>query len=363
LDVANRRKVLHVGNVFGGGVMVAVGDYVRSTSASYDHVVLARPRDRDDTGIDCPAKFYPLRTGWFGLEAVALIRGVVAAEAPDLVHLHSSWAGLWGRLGVPRRIPVAYSPHCYAFERTDVSTLSRLVFWSIEWILSRLRRTVTVAVSPRETALATCLNPAQLVTYVPNVADVAVSPPTGRTATTHLRVVGAGRLAVQKGWDWFAQVAQAVRDQGADVEFTWLGGGPADVEATLRSSGVHVTGWRSRAEVVRRMAAADVYLHSAAWEGAPLTALEAVALRLPVLCRNTEAMDSLGFPLLFSTSDGAADWLVRASANRSLLKAYEEDFRSIAARHSAERQVDRLATAYQSAMTDLVENSAAARRS
>jgi glycosyltransferase involved in cell wall biosynthesis len=357
-----RPKVLHIGKIFGGGVMVAIADYIRSTTAQYDHVVLARPADQDDTGVNCRTRFLELPTGWFGIAAIRSIRKAVAAEAPDIVHLHSSWVGLWGRLGVPRRVPVAYSPHCYAFERTDISRNLRRTFWFAEWLLSRIRRTVIIAVSPRETELAVGLNPRQSVAYVPNVADITSSPGTSRTPTSCLSVVGAGRLVPQKGSDWFGEVAQAVRAKSGQVSFTWLGGGSADVEARLSRSGVQVTGWLPRAEVVKKMTSADVYMHSAAWEGAPLTALEAVSLRLPVLCRQIKSMTSLGFPLLFSRAEDAANWLIHASENRSMLSAHDDAFQSIADRHSVQCQVDQLIQAYRCTLQEFSHHEGAVAR-
>ncbi len=49
------------------------------------------------------------------LEARALAR-VIAAEDPDLVHLHSSKAGLAGRLALRGRRPTLFQPHSWSFE-------------------------------------------------------------------------------------------------------------------------------------------------------------------------------------------------------------------------------------------------------
>ena len=49
------------------------------------------------------------------LHAVSLAR-IVEREAPDLVHLHSSSAGLSGRLAVRGRRPTIFQPHAWSFE-------------------------------------------------------------------------------------------------------------------------------------------------------------------------------------------------------------------------------------------------------
>ena len=68
---------------------------------------------------------------------------------PDLIHLHSSWAGLLGRLVPLGRRKIVYTPHCYAFERRDLSQVVRIGLWLVEKILSR-RNAGVFAVSPRE---------------------------------------------------------------------------------------------------------------------------------------------------------------------------------------------------------------------
>src|SRR5690242_4290391 len=49
------------------------------------------------------------------------LRRLVRDRRPDVVHLHSSFAGGMGSLAVGRRTPTVYTPHGYSFLRTDVS--------------------------------------------------------------------------------------------------------------------------------------------------------------------------------------------------------------------------------------------------
>src|SRR5262249_32973589 len=88
------------------------------------------------------------------LKALRALRRILRTERPDVVHAHSSKAGVLGRVaarleGVPR---VYYSPHGYGFLQQDRSALSRglyrLAEWSVSWIGE------IAAVSPSEAALA-----------------------------------------------------------------------------------------------------------------------------------------------------------------------------------------------------------------
>ncbi|GAA4672937.1 hypothetical protein GCM10023226_07360 [Nocardioides nanhaiensis] len=58
------------------------------------------------------------------------------------------------------------------------------------------------------------------------------------------------------------------------------------MRAALESSGSRVAGWQSEDEVIRQMDAADAFLHSAAWEGSPVTTEEALRCGLPVIARS-----------------------------------------------------------------------------
>ena len=44
------------------------------------------------------------------LRAALALRRLVARVKPDVVHLHSTFAGFVGGLAVPRRIPCVYTP-------------------------------------------------------------------------------------------------------------------------------------------------------------------------------------------------------------------------------------------------------------
>ena len=49
---------------------------------------------------------------------------------------------------------------------------------------------------------------------------------------------------------------------------------------------------------MRRLKDADLYLHTAAWEGMPLTILEAAKLHLPMIIRSIGATKELNYPFL-----------------------------------------------------------------
>ncbi|MGI9079652.1 MAG: glycosyltransferase family 4 protein [Acidimicrobiales bacterium] len=319
-----RMRVLHLHFRWGAGSAAAVSDYIRATPAFEHHLVyaVAPGCQLDDQVQEQAASVRELPSGL--ARQIVAVRRAVAAVEPDVVHAHSSLAGACARTALGRRWPsrVVYTPHCYAFERTDVGPVVRSAFWLAEAALS-LRGGQVAACAPYEADLARSLPGRQQVVYVPNIAGPDAMRSSGmgssgmgskvgrRREGEPMVVIAVGRLAPQKAPEMFAHAARIRRDAGDRSRWVWVGGGEADLERQVRSAGVEVTGWLPRRQALEELAASDVYVHAAAWDGAPITVLEAAAAGVPILARRTSAMASLGVEPLFDTAEELADLVGR----------------------------------------------------
>ncbi|MFD1720140.1 glycosyltransferase [Amnibacterium endophyticum] len=281
--------ILHVTEAMGGGLEDAVNDFVRS-APGYRHALLYTRRGAFGTAEQRPGLVEVIDAGR-GVRSLRRVYGsTVRRLAPDVIHLHSAWAGLIGRLQTrgPRSAPIVYSPHSYFFDRRDLSAPARLTARLLERVLSA-RTDLTAAVSPFEAETARRLGSG--AEYIPNIArlprDLRWAGGTGAK-----EVVLVGRVTAQKDPAFLLAMLPHL---DADVRLTWVGAGDAATEDRLRAAGVRVTGWVPRSECLTLMASADAYLHTAAWEGSPITLLEAAVLGVPVVARAIPALDSLGF--------------------------------------------------------------------
>ncbi len=302
-DASGRRlRVLHVTETFAAGTGLAVVSFARATrDQGIESFLLAQDRDSgllEELREDSP--FLDARILPSGL--IRLRRGVDAAIRdlrPDIVHVHSSVAGAVVRLRASRSgaPPIVYSPHCFAFERRDVSSLRRAAFRTAERLLS-WRTAAFVCVSPHEADLAERLNGKALVRYLVN-STLPVNSTTAKLGSGEaegaVRLVSAGRLTSQKDPVMFAAVVTALRAAGIQVEATWIGAGDDPrARAALERADVRVTGWVPSQQVPARLAEHTVYLHTAAWEAAsPIAVLDAMAAGLAVVVRNIEAYRGL----------------------------------------------------------------------
>jgi glycosyltransferase involved in cell wall biosynthesis len=342
--------VLHVVESLGGGVTTAIEDYVHSTPG-YVHVVLGWRRAGAQTGDDLgrlAAGVLHLPEG--RVAQLAAVRYWIGRLRPDIVHAHSSYAGLYVRLGAPRwQRSLVYTPHSFSFERRDVPAPVRAAFWLAEAALS-LRPGQVAAVGPREAELARRLPGRPLVTYVPNVVRRTHVPEVSAAASAgrhRLRVATLGRILPQKDPDFFRRAVRHARD--LPVDWVWVGGGEPAAESALRAAGVRVTGWGSRSEALAALAEADIYVHTAAWEGSPVSLLEAAALGLPIVARRSRALEALGLPTLCDTPETLAAMVggLRDERRRAELRA---DSERLLARHSPAAQRAALEQVYATAL-------------
>jgi glycosyltransferase involved in cell wall biosynthesis len=214
------------------------------------------------------------------------------------VHAHSSLAGvvvrLW-MLGRPR-VPVIYSPHCFAFERRDVSGLRRAVYRMTETVLARLTAGF-VCVSPHEAALARALRRRAVVRYVANYFEpgpAATAPGATPGEDGVLRLVSVGRISPQKDPAMFAEVVRSLNGTGTRTEACWVGDGDDEgARQALVGAGVRITGWLPARRVPEILATHSLYVHTATWEALPIAVMEAMRVGLVVLVRHNEAYTDL----------------------------------------------------------------------
>ena len=337
-------KILHVTQCTSGGVLRAV---VMAARAAPEHThVLCSPLTADEA----PAGFAEVRTLPGSLPArILAVRREVRLAAPDLVFAHSSWAGIYAR-ALASDVPIVYQPHCYVFEDLSRPAPLRAAYRLVETALAP-RSAVTVSLTPHEAALARSTGAVD-VEYVPNAATV--SRPAGSPVVSGAgarTVVMVGRISPQKDPGLFAEIARRTLAVDPSIRFRWIGDGDADQRRELEDAGVEVTGWVGDEDLVAFLGSASLYVHTAAYEGFPLSILDAAALGVPTVVR---AIAATAHTRLTSFDDAAqAVHIIRRALDdpdeRATILALtcelEESMNAEQHRESLARTYDRASTA------------------
>jgi glycosyltransferase involved in cell wall biosynthesis len=102
----------------------------------------------------------------------------------------------------------------------------------------------------------------------------------------HTLFIGVGRMMPQKRPQLFLEHAERIYQRLTHARFLWVGDGPLAVEwdAWVKARGLEgvIRRFPWRHDVPALLQAADVFMHTAHFEGLPLAILEAMSAALPL---------------------------------------------------------------------------------
>jgi glycosyltransferase involved in cell wall biosynthesis len=264
---------------------------------------------------------------WRDIRALLQIRAVLDEERPDVLHTHSSKAGVLGRLAgrLCRTRAVVHTFHGFGFhdrqgplpralctgaERLCASAADRLIF------VSRANRDLAASLglgSPERYALIRSgIDLSRFPARIASAGEIKASlgfPPDAPM------VVSVGNLKPQKNAPDFLRAASLVIDEVPGARFLFIGDGPmrASLEASARSPSlggrVVFAGWRR--DVPEILASADAFVLTSLWEGLPRSLVEAMRTGLPCACYATDGVSDI-------VEDGVNGFVVPRGDSRAL---------------------------------------------
>lgn len=309
-------RVLEVTESFATGTMEVVRLISAHVAAEGHEVTIAygvRPetpadlRQRIDPAVEVVELPWEGRTLSAQLRAVRALRRLCRERMPDVIHLHSSFAGVVGSLAVARMAPTVYTPHGYAFMGTR-SRFRAAAYRLAEAFVAR-RVDLIGAVSESEARLARELG-ARDVEVVPNgIPELDDRPRRRSPSGGRPTVVAMGRIVPDRQPAASSRLLAGVADIAA-VE--WIGSAPQErAERTVRDMGIARTGWLDRAEALDRLSRATVLLNWSSKDSHPLSVLEAMAMDVLVIGSDIEPNRELLGPDQVCASEEQAAALLR----------------------------------------------------
>jgi glycosyltransferase involved in cell wall biosynthesis len=281
-----------------GGTQVHVLDLLRGLRSDFE-MVLATGEEGYFTeqakalGIECHLlpglvqAIDPLRDSRAVLSTLRAIRKI----QPDLVHCHTTKAGLIGRLAARLlRVPVVYTVHTWCFTE-GTSRLWRALGIPSETVAARwARRIITVSESNRTTAISKRIaNPEKFVTVHNGIEDRSerANPGTGNPP----RIVMVARFVPQKNQSLLIQAVAGIQ---SPVILTLVGDGPLHEQAVLAAAAcpahVKVEFLGERQDVAKILSESNLFVLSTNWEGFPISILEAMRAGLPIIATNVDGV-------------------------------------------------------------------------
>lgn len=263
-----------------------------------------------------------LPTPWQDARVLWRLYRLMRRGSFDLVHAHSTKAGLLGRLAANLvHVPaVLFTAHGWAFTEGR-AWWKRRILALYERLMAALT-TKIICVSRHDRELALCFGvarPQKLVVIhnglvAERFAEIDREQVRSRLGIGEAPVIAfVGRLAVPKDP---MTLLVAVKEVPA-AQLLVVGDGPLrmDVERAIERDRLHdrVSLLGERSDVPEILAAADVFVLSSLWEGLPLTIIEAMMAGLPVVATRVGGVPEL-------VEDGLTGFLVPPKDPQALSK-------------------------------------------
>ncbi len=319
-------RVLHVFETLPGGPATYLSEVAPHQVAKYGaaNVRVIVP-DRhlshvQNIPLSCIATFR--RNGRYKSLA-ALARAVteeVQSFRPDVVHAHSTFAGLAVRLvGALNRNfpPVVYCPHGWSFDMETLGPLRPVAKLGERLLAPLCQKIVAISQHEYDRGIEAGISPDRMVVIENGLSSNRPVAVPVEWSDPRLKVLFVGRLDRQKGVD---VLLKAVQSLGSQVAVKVIGAHVTTKEEQNKPisvpDNVELLGWKSPEEIAGYMNACDVVVMPSRWEGFGLVAVEAMRARKPVIASAVGGLRSIvrhgqtGFLVPAGDSDALAQTIV-----------------------------------------------------
>lgn len=316
-------NVLHVTDCLNAGVLKAL-EYLVSTQHENKHYILWDfHKDTPPPNLQKLIELKVILIKWNGgpFRKILNLRMQIESIQPDYLHLHSSMAGFLGRLFTTSK-NILYSPHCFAFQRKDLSIFGRTLHFCLELFLS-FRTMRYVANWPIEYELIKKNFSHSNLVFYPlvnyNIVDRFV-----HNLDSNI-VISLGRLRPQKDPKFFADVKNSIPELRR-VPFLWIGDGDSRFHKVLNRADVRLTGWSSSGQFWN---STKIHIITSKWESGPFTFYEALENGVPSIVRDIPSFNKFDFKKYSSPHSMAliVDQMLKDEPFR--YKLYQEQIRAV----------------------------------
>lgn len=250
------------------------------------------------------------------IKAICSIKNIINKVKPDIVHCHSSKAGIVGRIAAKLAgVPVVFTAHGWAF--TDgVKFIKRLLFACIERIMLLLTVKV-ICVSDYDRKLAERwfkFKSDKIITIHNGVIESDLVKNNFNLNLVSLIMVA--RFSAQKNQKQLIEAVKDVIDDGYRVKCTLVGDGSNYIECLeyikQNNLGNNISLLGLRNDIDELLLQNDVFCLISNYEGLPISIIEAMRAGLPVIASNVGGVNEL-------VNDGVNGYLI-PKGDKQLLK-------------------------------------------
>ncbi len=233
------------------------------------------------------------------IKALKALKSIMKKERPDIVHTHSSKAGILGRKAArSARVPlIVHTVHGFGFHYFRNGIMKRLAIMGERSAARNCHKLIFVSGDDMETARALCIGRKEQYELLRVGIDfekvcsfkgdrAALRKELGLPEDKKI-IINIAPFKRQKNLPLFIEIIKGVAEKKDDITALIIGDGESRsalehiVEKSGLSGRVLMPGFKR--SPYKWLAASDIYLSTSLWEGMPRTLIEALLLGKPVV--------------------------------------------------------------------------------
>lgn len=294
------------------------------------------------------------------IKTINSICHILEDKQPDIIHCHSSKAGIVGRIaGAIKNIPAVFTAHGWAFT-SGVSPVKRIIYTAIEhMMLGITSKVICVSEFDRQLAKRWFLhNYNRIVTVHNGIVDKKFISSTVREYSLPLNLVSVARFSHQKNNMELIRAVERINKLYSDsLQLNMVGDGPLLSEAQTYvtshklENDVHFLG--SRTDVDDILNQNDIFCLISNYEGLPISIIEAMRARMPIIASDVGGVNELvqdevnGFLIPRGNISELVDKLKYILEHKKLIKSMGEASRKIyEEEYTADRMNQKILSVY-----------------
>lgn len=293
-------KILHVGEYVNGGVATYLRTLLNGLqkySNIESYLLISEYKSQKNwENITKKVFYYKYKRSISNIFlAIKQIHEVIEKVNPDIIHVHSTWAGLFVRLSYlfrKRKAKIIYQSHGWAF-LMDTSKYKKNIYALVERILSiPTDKIINISNYEQNQAIKYGFNKNKMIMIYNGVEDkVNKSNLKLNWDRNKINLLFVGRLDRQKGLDLFLDVYNKMELDNVHLYVI----GTSVLDSSLPKDTEYVTylGWVDNKDIDVYYQACDAVIMPSRWEGFGLVAIEAMKNSKPVIVSNRGALPEL----------------------------------------------------------------------
>ncbi|HHT3114579.1 TPA: glycosyltransferase [Klebsiella pneumoniae] len=291
-------KVLHAAEVVKGGVSTVMRQLLED-QYSWDKIgkvvcVIPENQKEELSPYHTKSGMYFFKRKKRGiLSFISFIKAFILCvlrEKPDIVHLHSTFSGVLGRLCLfilrPIVKPVViYCPHAFSFMMTN-QKIKKKIYVAIEKILQKnTDAIICVSKYELEESIKYGFDKSKLILIYNGVPRKRFYDK--KTTGNNINLLFIGRLDYQKGFDILISAME--KTINGNIKLTVVGDSD-DSNVKKNSDSIKYVGWVAPENIEQYYREADLVVVPSRWEGFAMVPLEAMSYGLPVISSDATSL-------------------------------------------------------------------------